>query len=362
MIKELLINDYDSSIRGQVEDRNHTFDLVRGFAVIFMIAVHVLGVYSSVEVYNSLFGNVVDFLGSPPAAPVFMFTMGVFFILSRKTEGFSEGVSRGLKLYLLSLVFSFFRSDFVTIIEGVYFGSMDNLQESLTTLIEVDILQFAGVAYVLLSIIRKVIKKPIGWIAIAFGIMLASPLVWGFTTGIEPVDWVLNYILGSGDETYFPIFSWLYYPLLGMAFGVIYKASDDHDALFKSLIEPSILLLAIGSAITLTNVDFHVGDYFRSGPGAVVWITGFVGVWLWFNNKYLNGFVVKADGFNKKLLNFICYMGRATTKVYLIHWILLTWTAAFIGYETQGYMGTVFLAVLFTVISYSMSKKVDFAV
>lgn len=151
-------------------------------------------------------------------------------------------------------------------------------------------------------------------------------------------------------------------PLIGMAFGVVYKASDDHDALFNKIFGPSVLLLAVGSVITITNFKFHIGDYFRSGPGAVIWITGFVGLWLWFNNKYLNRFVVMTEMPYRKALDFICYMGRATTKVYLIHWILLTWSAALFGYETQGYTGTIILMIVFTFVTYFMSKKIKYAI
>ena len=362
MIKKLMFNEYDSSIRSTGSERNYTFDLVRGYAVIFMIAVHVLGVYSTVDVYSSGFGYIVDFLGSPPAAPVFMFTMGVFFILSSKTESLKAGVMRGVKLFALSYVFSFIRSDVLLILESIYTGSFEHLQQSMVTLIEVDILQFAGLAYILMSLIREYVKKPIGWISAAVVIMFASPFLWGITSGIAPIDWMLNYLWGSGAETYFPVFGWLFYPLMGMAFGVIYKASHNKSELFQKILEPSILMIAIGSIVSLTDIDFHVGDYFRSGPGASLWILGFIGIWLWFNDKYLAGFANRTDDLYKKILEFICYMGRATTKIYLIHWILLTWSAALIGYETQGYLGTLVMMIFFTLVTYWMSKKVKYAV
>ncbi len=132
MLKTLLFENYNSMVKSKKNKRNYTFDLVRGFAVIFMIAVHVLGVYSRTDVYNSLFGSVVDFLGSPPAAPVFMFSMGVFFILSSKTETLKDGLIRGVKLFILSYVFSFLRSDIFVILEN-FTGSHGQVQQSMVT-------------------------------------------------------------------------------------------------------------------------------------------------------------------------------------------------------------------------------------
>ena len=52
-------------------NRLMAIDLARGLAVFFMIAVHTLEVFASQEVKNSVFGQIIEFLGGPPAAPVF---------------------------------------------------------------------------------------------------------------------------------------------------------------------------------------------------------------------------------------------------------------------------------------------------
>lgn len=57
--------------------RIDTFDLARGLAILFMMLVHVLDFYGQRDIRTSVFGEVITFLGSPAAAPVFMFIMGL---------------------------------------------------------------------------------------------------------------------------------------------------------------------------------------------------------------------------------------------------------------------------------------------
>jgi len=75
-------------------------DLARGLAIVFMIAVHMLEVYADKYVQNSIFGGIIEFLGGPPAAPVFMMLMGLSFMYSRKKD-LKTSIIRGVKIFLL---------------------------------------------------------------------------------------------------------------------------------------------------------------------------------------------------------------------------------------------------------------------
>lgn len=57
--------------------RQRELDVAKGLAIIFMLLVHVYEVYGR-EVEGTGFSKVVEFLGSPPAAPVFMCRNSLF--------------------------------------------------------------------------------------------------------------------------------------------------------------------------------------------------------------------------------------------------------------------------------------------
>lgn len=348
MYVDVLKNDCNKYAGTKVK-RNNTFDFARGTAVFFMIIVHVLMIYSSYNVQDSLFGLTVDFLGGPPAAPVFMFSMGVFYMLSSKSSALKSGILRGLKLLLLGTLLSYLRSDIF-----IFFDSSAQSEflstNKLMSIWEVDILQFAGWAYILMSLIRHCFKKPFWWLIIAISIMISSPILWGISSDIKAVSWIFNFLWGTADEVYFPIFGWLFYPLIGMVFGIYVKAFSDIESLFQSLLKPGLFLLLIGSIITATNFDFHIGDYYRSGPGSMVWILGFVFVWLWVSHK-TTGKIPQ-----NRLLNILTFWGKNTTVIYIVHWLLISWGTILFGYEEKGYFMTIVLMVLMVVVSHLLSN------
>ena len=64
--------------------RQIEMDIAKGFAVFCMIAVHVLGSLARQEEAHTLYGGIIEFLGTLPAAPVFMFTLGAGIVYSKK--------------------------------------------------------------------------------------------------------------------------------------------------------------------------------------------------------------------------------------------------------------------------------------
>jgi uncharacterized membrane protein len=341
----LLNSDYRNNNEGSqirpLKKKSKTFDLCRGLAVIFMIFVHVLGLYAHPKVYASSFGYLIDFLGSPPAAPVFMVIMGILFMYSSRNKSLESAIKRGLILFTLGIVLSFLRSDLLLF----YWANPVDY----SAFWEVDILQFAGLAYICMALIRHYFPKPLHWLYMAISIMMISPYLWGIEARHLTLDWLLHYLWGSDELVYFPLFHWLYYPLMGMVIGHLIKSIGEEEVL-KVLSRLGLGLLILGSLISLTNLDFHVGDYFRGGQGSVIWISGFVLVWM----RLARGVTSK---FNDSItVNTICYWGRHTPKIYIFHWLLISWGTLFIKESSQGYLMTINLMVIALFLSHLFIK------
>ena len=261
--------------------RINSLDLARGAAVFFMILVHVLETYGRDDVYDHLGGKIVEFFGGAPAAPVFMFIMG-FFLVYPSDKGLKAGVIRGLKIMALGYLLSFMRYNLP---EALGITSYPYEFDLFSFVWEIDILPFAGFAMILLALIRRYIPSPKMWILMAAVISAASPLLWGISSGIAPVDWFLNFLWGTYEEVYFPVFPWLTFPLLGMAFRNYCRIEEGRIVITRKTTILGILVLIAGICITLTNIPFHYGDYYRSGPGAMIWMCGFVLLWIFACEK-----------------------------------------------------------------------------
>ena len=94
---------YSESILTARKERIQSFDIIRGLAIIFMVLIHIFSTYGTIETNVSVVGEIVDFLGGPPTAPVFIFLMGALFILSSKSN-YKQKFFRGLGLIALGFV------------------------------------------------------------------------------------------------------------------------------------------------------------------------------------------------------------------------------------------------------------------
>ena len=242
--------------------RIDAFDLARGLAVLFMVSVHVVGTYATLEVYESPFGWVFEALGGPPAAPVFVFLMGAVLAFSRRS-GTWQMARRGLFLLGLGYALNGLRGAlpmWVAIQAGATAAELDGATP-VSELLSIDILQFAGMAFLVLALVRRLTQRPWVWAALAVAVIGVSPWVWGTASGWAPLDFVLEWLWGTGDGTAFPVFPWVAFPLMGMAAGAWLSETGNVGRTFRRLALGGLGLLVAGGALTLTGIDFHLGDY-----------------------------------------------------------------------------------------------------
>jgi uncharacterized membrane protein len=341
-------------------------DLARGLAVFFMIAVHTLEVFASEDVKKSVFGHIIEFFGGPPAAPVFMTLMGFSFMYSRKSE-LKPKLLRGFKIFLSGYI--------LNIIRGVLpftlstYLKMDVLEtfplEKLnryTILTIVDILQFAGIALIIMAFIQefKINKYIILFSALL--ISMLSPFLWGLNLNIPVIDQILELFWGDqpiefsfiANKIAFPVFPWLSFPLLGMFLGDAMKNSKDQNTTFKYFGIIGILVLVIGIAISYSNIDYHFNDYYHSRQGGMLFMCGFVVFWLYINKLILD----KVP--QNKFFDLFFKWSNGVTNIYFVQWIIIIWSIAFFGINQSSYVTILLLIITFTSVSHFINELIIF--
>ncbi len=328
--------------------RIESFDLARGLAILFMILVHILDFYGENAVREGLFGHVVAFLGAPPAAPVFMFIMGIFIFLSSRLS-LRQGLQRAALLLLLGYLLNLGRGS-IPMWLSLQLGSVtpDQLgpHTPLTELLIVDILQFAGLAFAACVILKHYLPQPGYWLAAGTLVLFVSPALWDIGSGQPLVDEVFKLLWGHSEQgAMFPLFPWLSYPLFGMAFGYWLKRSDSQAKLFRQSLVIGLTLLTVGTLLTLSNVDYHYAYYLRGGPGLIIWVSGFVLLWLWLCH-FLVDRIQPNLGF--KLLFF---WSRNVTAIYVIQWLIIGWGLMLVGVQQLSMPATLFAMLLVCLLS-----------
>ena len=271
----------------------------------------------------------------------FVFLMGIFIAIAGG-KSLSTGIKRGLILFVAGYALNFFRSSvpmWLSLQLGLVSAEDLGGDTPLTELLVVDILQFAGIAFIICSLLRHYLPQPKYWIGLALIIAFASPYAWDVKTGNYVADELLKLLAGNISEgAFFPQLPWLAYAISGMAFGHWMKQADDLNSFLKKSAWYSLAATVAGIAIILTDVDYHSGDSMRAGPGAVVAISGFTALTIFL----LQNIVEKIP--HNPIFSFWYSWSKHITTIYVVHWLLIGWGLMYFGFRTLS--GISFLITL----------------
>lgn len=271
----------------------------------------------------------------------FVFLMGIFIAIAGG-KSLSTGIKRGLILFIAGYALNFFRSSvpmWLSLQLGLVSAEDLGGDTPLTELLVVDILQFAGIAFIICSLLRHYLPQPKYWLGLALIIAFASPYAWDAKTGNYVADELLKLLAGNISEgAFFPQLPWLAYAISGMAFGHWMKQADDLNSFLKKSAWYSLAATVAGIAIILTDVDYHSGDSMRAGPGAVVAISGFTALTIFL----LQNIVEKIP--HNPIFSFWYSWSKHITTIYVVHWLLIGWGLMYFGFRTLS--GSGFLITL----------------
>jgi hypothetical protein len=328
-----------------------TIAAMRAFAIMGMITIHVFLHYALPELQDSSLGFILQFWGGPPAAPVFMFTMGMLAWLSRKSA--KHMLIRALSIFaagyllnVLRFVLPLWTASFLGLNEQIAdFPSWSQMFFS------VDILTFAGLAYASMVVLRSLNTPAPVLFLLAVTAAALGPVLSGRYTGLAVPDAVLELFIGSGSETYFMYFPWIAYPLLGgLAAQSLARLRDIPPGIGMLI---SAGLFAIGGMYVFPGIDAL--DYYRHGVPFFLMTAGWIG-FEWFLFALLSR---RAQGEWKSIQK----ISGQLSGIYIIHWIIIGWGTLIIGYQTVSNLAVLagllgIIAILTAIVSKVIPIKI----
>ena len=317
-------------------------DIARGLATLFMFTQHCMLVHevSGGESMHPL-SLIFVLLGTAPAAPVFMLIMGVF--LMKSAAPLQKNIIRGLKLLALGYLLNLLRFTLpLTLVSIDGFASLKG-ETPLDLLFVVDILQFAGLSFIIGSLIKKFINQ-YSIVLITLAILLGAPYLWGRLSGIP----VFSLFWGEGKNVYFPFFPWIVYPLLGMFLSPYLLDLSTFRTLRKKMPITGGVLVVL-SAMTFRL--FPTGDYCRSGAAIHLLIIGFIFLWL----PVCDWLAQRLD-VNGRLISTLVYWSKNVTVVYFIQWVLFGWSMILLDANKQNPYTASLVGLVVLVITHLLCK------
>ncbi len=295
--------------------RAPTADILKGIAVLLMIQVHIMELFASQDIYTSNLGKFSLFLGGPPVAPVFMILFGYYMLSSNKAVW--QLMLRGASIFILGMLLNLLLNG--NLLWSVYRGI---IQVNIWPYIfGADILPFAGLTLIVLTPLRSFIRQHI---VVVFSMIVLSIFAGNYLMDYLPDNIVLRYmsafLYGSTDWSYFPLFPWMAYPLLGIA---IYQLQQKHDFRFfylpktRLLFGVVFLLFFIFTIQYAVSVSSNLSSYYHHGALFFIWVI----IFYIFYSLLIHEVYRRIR--NTVIIKYIMWLGQHVTIIYVIQWILI---------------------------------------
>lgn len=300
--------------------RQVEWDFAKVFAIALMIITHYFAFCSFGNLdYGKL--TVAMFILTQYSAPIFMFAMGVGMVYTRHNSP-KEFVVRGIKLLCLGFIINtlYFLSNY---------GAGVPLEYSLLSFMANDILQFAGISFILIGIFKKLNLTAFQMLLIAIGFSLIASYLTDFSFFNMYINQFLGNFIGTKGQNIvscFPVLNWFIMPVCGMMFGKDLIRCSDKDELYGKIIKPSgilTLIMLIVGFITTNGMFSTTGGtvpeklgYLHSYlPDIIILIIAslFIASVFYFISKKLSS----------KFTDFITRTSSEVTVIYIIQWVLI---------------------------------------
>lgn len=367
--------------------RQIELDIAKGLSIIFMVFLHTLMVVPAFNAdisssYNFIISNV---LGRPFAAPIFMFCMGVGIVYSRHSQ-WDVMIKRGVHLFLLGIlvnVFEFYLPGYVC---GTLLGRWDIFPMAGGLLLFcVDILAFAGLAFILMGILKrfKLSNKKLIIVAVIMSLIgtiirftnfgfdvnpfftslsgssnladfpLINSFLYPLATYASGSDFGLstinlffaNFVGSEGKFGAFPLFNWFIFPIAGYVWGQYFIRAKDKGKFFKFwpvLIIISLIYFFASSqawgGVFSDDVHFY---YFMTTLDAIFCIInahGVIGLCYWIA-KYLPD----------KIIKVFSILSSNITYIYIFQWLFIPLTVIFISYFFKDLVLTDWISTIISI-------------
>ena len=264
-------------------------------------------------------------LGGPLGAPIFMFCMGATVHFARsKAPG--DLAMRGLKLLLYGFLLNVCRFLIPDLIGWAITGDAGQYLEPLPfTLFGDDILQFAGLAFLCIALMKRLKTPKWAMVMIALALSVGSTLLGDVDLGSDALNIAGGWFVGAVNEqgqivSDFPLLNWLIVPTCGYIFGETIRRVKDKKRFYLCFSPALLVFSAVYYFFGIRDMIgmFGAGEncyYHLTTPDALVSLASTLGL--------MGFFAAAAYILPQAVRRFFTYISRNITEVYCVHWVLV---------------------------------------
>lgn len=296
--------------------RQFEIDVVRAACVIVLIVYHVFEMVTTAR-EGPLFLKLAVYYAGNTLTGLFIFCMGIGIVYT--THGTPAAFAkRGIKLLLQGHLLVFCCAGFFLLISRNYVN-----EEDIYTLFATDILAFAGLVFLLTSLLTKLKFRPWHFLAVALAFQAVAAV---FSGTFDESHLVVRYLIGtlfypgSPDISSFPLFPFFIYVAFGMVYAEMLKRTANKRYFYLRSAICGVAVCSILSIIykiirfDIIESSFYDAYHASVFPAAIWYISQSV---VWIAICYPVSLILKG-----KARNAVVYLSRNITNIYVIQWPL----------------------------------------
>lgn len=326
--------------------RQLALDGARGFSVLFIPATHCFLAYGQLQTHHSWIAYVLRAIAEGPGVQVFLIIMGIVFTF--KPQHTHETVIKRAAILLLA-GYALNTAKFIVPYScgGLPIALQKDLQltpghEIMQLLLIGDIFHFAAIPLLIIHGMYR-LRNYWCWSALlAIACVIIGPLLPD-----DPGNYFIQLFTGAPPRIFYPVLSWLPYPLLGLTIG--YGLRRRKNATIRFMGISGLLLATIGSIVVIVTGQFSEHGYYRPLAIESVAHIGIVLLYLWLWYKIIPQVV------HQPLFQLLQFSSENITIFYAVQWIFICWLIPFTGYQTMTLSQTFMMAIYTTVVSFAIT-------
>lgn len=348
------------NIQKNKNSRIQTIDFARGLSVLLMIVIHTMLIYGSIPTQTkTIAGTITLWLGR--GTPMFLITMGISFVLSRR-QTFTAVCKRAV--YILSIgygmnVLKFLVPEYVfgglpTAFLKAYGLTSQTLESAVFFLLLGDILQLAGITLFIMAIINHYSNNK--WIPLitALIVVTVSKEFSGLTIAIPVISYLFDLLFSNQFNVYFPVFPWSACILIGMFLGRWFKElNQNQNIFFNKMAFLGMGFLILGGIFNFINPEYHFGDYYHLGPGGCIVLIGVNLIFLYLVHQLVS--LIKNPN---PVFRLFTFCSKNVTSMYVIQWTLINWGMYVFGFWKHDAFTVMLLIPLFLILTIGLQKAI----
>jgi len=372
-IEELQVVTEPQPVKKPVKRRFEELDLARSFPLLLLPLVHT---YEEMELLDALeFSLIKDYKWTlylcTLMPSVFMLLMGANACFSSRTTP-DLLIKRGCHLLVAGVLLNVYRFVIPSLIGTIFTGETEDTFGEYGSLYYVctpDIYDFAGVAFILLGLLRKYNCSKFIIVLISLVMITIDTIIPQFTTKISFLDGFIGRFIYIDEDSCFPLFTWFAFVAIGYYVGNYYKNFETEEIRKKFMIKTFFLsiIMVVGFYFVLDSYDEDpilimtspAHEYITDFTN-VIMLTFFAGIW--FSIMYFVYLKVKETSICK----FLILISKDILFYYVTQWIIIGWLEYLCVYfvkETEYINHLIFwIIVIFTMavstlVTYIASKN-----